>query len=275
MTVKQTLSDDQLLRLGRDRSTEYAEAAPFPHAVFDGLFDPAQLERVALEFPPVDDPRWTTYRGASEDGKQEASDSEHWGPFVSELISELSSQSWVRFIEELTGLDNLLADPHGGGMHQSGPGARLDVHVDFNRHPQLPLERLVNVIVYLNPAWTAEAGGALELWTETERVQSILPLFNRCVVASASQRSFHGHPVPVADDIDPATGETRRRRSIAVNYYGRRSEGLPESHSTIWLSPGVKASWLRRLQLRLLPLGLVPQTEIRNEGAFSARTRAP
>jgi hypothetical protein len=230
------LADDELLRLGRDRASEYAEAEPFPHAIFDGLFDPAELQRVAEEFPPLDDPRWTTYRGASEDGKQEASDSAQWGPAVRELISELSSDSWLRFIEELTGLDDLSADPHGGGMHQSGPGARLDVHVDFNRHPDLPLERLVNVMVYLNPAWTAEAGGSLELWTETEQVRSVLPLFNRCVVVSASQRSFHGHPVPVADGIDPATGETRRRRSIALYYYGRSSEELPERHSTIWLS---------------------------------------
>jgi hypothetical protein len=231
------LADDELLRLGRDRATEYAEAAPFPHAVFDGLFDPAALERAAQEFPPLDDPRWRTYTDASEAGKQEASDSADWGPSVRGLISELSSRPWLRFIEELTGLDDLLADPHGAGMHQSGPGARLDVHVDFNRHPRLPLERLVNLIAYLNPAWTAEGGGSLELWTETQRARSILPLFNRCVVFTTSQRSFHGHPVPVADGIDPATGEVRRRRSIALYYYGRRSDRLPERHSTIWLAP--------------------------------------
>ena len=239
--------DIDLLRLARERTTEYAAAAPFPHAVFDGLFDPAQLERVADEFPALDDPRWTTYQGAAEGGKQEASDSEDWGPAVRELISELCAPSWVHFVEELTGLDELVPDPHGGGMHQNGPGARLDVHVDFNRHPELPLERLVNVIVYLNPSWTDQDGGTLELWTETERVRSIQPLFNRCVVLSASQRSFHGHPVPVAEGIDPATGETRRRRSIALYYYGRSGEDLPERHTTIWLS-SVAPGRLERLK---------------------------
>jgi 2OG-Fe(II) oxygenase superfamily len=232
------LAVDELLRLGRDRATEYAAAAPFPHAVFDGLFDTARLQRVGREFPPLDDPRWKTHPSEFEAGKQEASESQHWGPDVRELISELSSQPWLRFIEGLTGLDDLIADAEGGGMHQSGPGARLDVHVDFNRHSRLELERLVNVIVYLNPGWSAEDGGSLELWSRTERIRTILPLFNRCVIFTASRRSFHGHPAPVAAGIDPATGETRRRRSVAVYYYGRRAEGLPDAHSTIWLHSG-------------------------------------
>ena len=231
------LAEDELIRLGREGAADYAKAAPFPHAVLDGLFDPDGLEAVAVEFPPPDDPGWRTYGGASEAGKQEASDPDQWGPRVGELVSELCSQPWLRFIEELTGLADLIADPKGGGMHQSGPGARLDVHVDFNRHPRLPLERLVNLIVYLNPGWTADDGGSLELWSEKERVRSILPLFNRCVVSSTSRRSFHGHPVPVAAGIDPVTAEPRRRRSIAVYYYGRRDGKLPKEHSTIWLNP--------------------------------------
>jgi hypothetical protein len=227
-------SGDELVRLGRERAAGYAAAAPFPHAVFDGLFDANELQRVAAEFPALDDPRWITYTGAAEAGKQEASDAAHWGAPVRELLSELSSGPWLGFVEALSGFDSLVADANGGGMHQSGPGARLGVHVDFNRHRELPLERLVNVIVYLNPGWTAGDGGSLELWTATDRVQTIVPLFNRCVVFSSSDRSFHGHPVPVAAGIDSATGETRRRRSIALYYYGRRSEGLPEPHSTVW-----------------------------------------
>lgn len=219
------LADDELLRLARGRATDYAEAEPYPHAVFDGLFDPRELERAAQEFPALDDPCWTTYPSPAEEGKQEASDPAHWGPSVRGLIGELSSPAWLRFIEELTGFDDLVADTHGGGMHQSGPGARLGVHVDFNVHPRLGLERLVNLIVFLNPGWTEENGGLLELWSETERVKTVLPLLNRCVIFSASERSFHGHPVPVAD----AT-----RRSIALYYYGRTGEELPERHSTIW-----------------------------------------
>jgi 2OG-Fe(II) oxygenase superfamily len=249
------LGEEELLRLGRDRATEYAEAAPFPHAVLDGFFDPAALEQVAREFPPLDDPVWTTYEGPSEGGKQEASDSAYWGPSVRQLIAQLSSPPWLGFVEELTGLHHLVPDPHGGGMHQSGPGARLSVHVDFNLHPELPLERLVNVILYLNPDWDETAGGSLELWTESERARSILPLFNRCVVFSASERSFHGHPVPVAGGIDPATGETRRRRSIAMYYYGRRGEEPPERHSTIWLSKA-KPGRLERLKRWL---GVLPE----------------
>jgi Rps23 Pro-64 3,4-dihydroxylase Tpa1-like proline 4-hydroxylase len=129
-------------------------------------------------------------------------------------------------MQTLTGHDELVAEVKGGGMHQSGPGARLAVHVDFNRHPREPLQRLVNLIVYLNPDWTEEDGSALELWSETERVQTVVPVFNRCVIFAATDRSFHGHPVPVARGL---------RRSIALYYYGRGAGELPEEHSTIWL----------------------------------------
>jgi hypothetical protein len=206
---------------------EYARAQPFPHVVLDGLFDAARLERVADEFPAPDDPRWKTYGDAGEAGKQDMQEPERWGPEVSALVDELSAPPWLDFVGAITGCDDLVASPHGGGMHQSGPGASLDVHVDFNRHPDQPLQRLVNLILYLNPGWTEADGSCLELWTETERARSIVPVFNRCVLFEASDRSFHGHPVPVAPG--------RLRRSIALYYYGRTGTELPEEHDTVWL----------------------------------------
>ncbi len=228
------ISDEELLVLGRSSADRYRAAQPFPHAVFDGLFRRDELADVADEFPALADERWKTYPGEHEAGKQEASESTLWGPKVSALVEFLSSEPWVQFVEELTGTGELIADAHGGGMHQNGPGAFLDVHADFNRHRTLDLDRRVNAIVYLNPGWSEEDGGLLELWSERECVERIVPLFNRCVLFSTSETSFHGHPAPVGDGVDPATGETRRRRSIALYYYSPPVEGRAEKHSTIW-----------------------------------------
>lgn len=228
------VSDEALEALGRSSSDGYRTAQPFPHVVLDGLFRADVLMEVADEFPLLANERWNTYPGEHEAGKQEASESVNWGPKVSELVAFLSSDRWVGFVEDLTGIGKLTADAHGGGMHQSGPGAFLDVHADFNRHRTLDLDRRVNAIVYLNPGWLEEDGGLLELWSEHECVERIVPLFNRCVLFSTSEASFHGHPMPVGEGIDPVTGETRRRRSIALYYYAPPIDGRAEPHSTIW-----------------------------------------
>lgn len=224
----------ELYELAERMSPEYARADPFPHAVLDGLFASSELEAVADEFPDPDDSVWKTYTAPAEAGKQEASSEPTWGPRVRALVEYLRSSEWIGFVERLTGCSGLVADAHGGGMHQSTAGARLDVHADFNRHPELDLDRLVNAIVFLNPRWTADAGGCLELWGSHGCVRSIVPELNRCVIFSASETSFHGHPVPVAGGLDPATGQPRRRRSVAVYYYGRREGERPPAHSTVW-----------------------------------------
>lgn len=228
------IGEEALAALARSSSDRYRTAQPFPHIVLDGLFDPAVLTEVADEFPLLSDERWKTYPGEHEAGKQEASESASWGPRVTALLTFLSTEPWLGFVEELTGIAELTADAHGGGMHQSGPGAFLDVHADFNRHRTLDLDRRVNAIVYLNPGWLEEDGGLLELWSEHECMERIVPLFNRCVLFSTSETSFHGHPMPVHDGIDPATGATRRRRSVALYYYSPPIDGRAEAHSTIW-----------------------------------------
>ena len=61
--------------------------------------------------------------------------------------------------------------------------------------------------------------------------QKILPIFNRCVVFSTTDFSYHGHP-------DPLTcPEDRTRKSLALYYYsnGRPAEEVSGSdHSTIF-----------------------------------------
>jgi hypothetical protein len=124
---------------------------------------------------------------------------------------------FLDFVSRLTGLTGLLADPDllGGGLHQSVPGAFLDVHVDYNLHPSRRWHRRLNLLLYLNRGWRAEYEGYLELWDMTgkRRLQEIAPLFNRAVLFETNDISFHGHPHPLA--CPP--GETRK--SLAVYYF--------------------------------------------------------
>ena len=139
-------------------------------------------------------------------------------------------------LQELTGIEEaIIPDPHfeGGGLHQITPGGYLKVHVDFNRHSRLNLDRRINLLIYLNKDWQEEYGGNLELWDRNVSTchRKILPIFNRCVIFNTNDFSYHGHP-------DPLTcPEGRTRKSLALYYYsnGRPASDLSgRAHSTVF-----------------------------------------
>jgi Rps23 Pro-64 3,4-dihydroxylase Tpa1-like proline 4-hydroxylase len=146
----------------------------------------------------------------------------------------MNSWEMLHFLERLTGIDGLIPDPYfgGGGIHQIEPGGFLEVHADFNWHPKLRLDRRLNMLIYLNRDWPEEYGGHLELWDRQLRecVRSILPVFNRTVVFSTTDSSYHGHPRPLG--CPPG----RTRKSVSLYYYtnGRPDEERSAPHDTIF-----------------------------------------
>ena len=62
------------------------------------------------------------------------------------LFSFLKSSIFTTFLEELTGIKNILPDPHfrGSGLHFTGPGGSLDIHADFNKYEGYNLDRRVS-----------------------------------------------------------------------------------------------------------------------------------
>jgi Rps23 Pro-64 3,4-dihydroxylase Tpa1-like proline 4-hydroxylase len=240
MLHPQTISFDELIRLGESLRPTYLAAAPFPHVVIDDFLPPALLDQVVAEFPGPDAVDWKRFKDGT--GRKLATrDESQFGPTTLALIHHLNSSRFIRFLEALTGIDCLVPDPHleGGGLHQIERGGFLKVHADFNLHKKLKLDRRLNVLLYLNKDWADEYGGNLELWTqEMDRcVKKISPIFNRCVVFNTTDFSFHGHPEPLT------CPEGRARRSIALYYYsnGRPAEELSRSHSTLYKRrPGEK-----------------------------------
>lgn len=130
----------------------------------------------------------------------------------------------------MTGIQGLIPDPYflGGGFHQTTNGGKLDVHTDFNLHKELTLERRINVLIYLNRDWREEYGGCLELWNSGMRecVRKIAPEFNRTVVFSTTESSWHGHPEPVQHP------DALPRRSIALYYYTSTWDKDSRAHTT-------------------------------------------
>lgn len=205
------------------RAEEFASAAPFPHLVVDGLWDDALLREAAAEFPPGEDPRWVTYPDQKEWGKR-AGGSRMWGPATRAFFGLARSAGTCAALEQVTGIIPLVADDVGGGMHMTGEGGRLAMHRDFNVHPNLPLERRLNLLVFLNDGWEPAWGGVLYLGAE--RQVAVVPQFGRTALFACGPESWHGHP-------DPIVGG-HWRKSLAVYYYAPLRPDTGDAHSTLW-----------------------------------------
>ena len=211
----------------------YAAADPFPHIQLDGLFDPALLRRVTAEIPSPLQPNslFSAYVKHLQEKKFAWRDVPNLGPESTRLIAFLNGRPFLEFLTAVTGIEGLMPDPYmwGAGFHQILTGGKLAIHADFNIHPVTQLYRRVNLLLYLNEDWDPAWGGNLELWNAgmDACVRRIAPLFNRMVLFSTSDVSFHGHPDPMTSPAD------RVRRSLALYYY--TYERLPhDTHSTLW-----------------------------------------
>lgn len=215
----------------------YVGGDPFPHVVLDGLFEDADLDRVLADFPEPGATRWMQFESPTEKKLGYFHEFSTISPAIRAFLDAMNGFEMLLFLEALTGIEGLIPDPYfgGGGLHQIEPGGFLKIHADFNVHPKLKIDRRLNLLVYLNRDWREEWGGHLELWNPemTECRQRILPTFNRTVIFSTTDTSFHGHPHPL-------TSPPRvTRKSVSLYYY---TAGRPESersapHDTIFREP--------------------------------------
>ena len=215
---------DAMLRQVPEWASSYANADPFGHIVLDSQADDAALNAALEDFPSPEDGCWfdCTTDSRAVERKQAVWDIRKIPPSICRILFELNSGPFVEFLEALTGIAHLVPDPHfyGAGVHQILSSGRLEIHADHNLNLKLNLYRRVSVALYLNKDWQDSYGGTLELWSADMKgpVQRIVPLFNRMVVFSNSETSFHGHPDPIAGP----PGVTRK--SLAAWYLS------PEPH---------------------------------------------
>jgi len=222
MSGSQSLPYEALKAVGAAKHAAYVAADPFPHIVIDDFLPPAILETVLDEFPGPDAIDWKRFKDGT--GRKLATrDEAQMGPRTLALLHELNSSRFLRVLEALTGIDGLIPDPHleGGGLHQIERGGFLKVHADFNKHEKLGLDRRLNLLLYLNKDWREEFGGHLELWSPDMKrcAHRVLPLFNRCVVFSTTDNSFHGHPEP----LTCPEGASRKSITPTRSYWPRCS----------------------------------------------------
>ena len=210
-------------------------AYPFPHLVIDNLFDPALLHGMLADYGRLSDEDWIKYDNANE-LKFGTRPNVRLGPGSQSYFDLIHRAKFTQFLSAITGIDALVTDPilRGGGLHEIPVGGKFKVHVDFTRHTDTQLDNRLVFITYLNEGWQEDWGGALELWTPSECVEKVVPMFGRSILFSQTADSFHGHPDPVR------TPDGRTRRSAAAYFYtnGRPDPTPAERLTTRYLGAG-------------------------------------
>ena len=206
-----------LAAVAQEHQSAYRNADPFPCIAFTNFFNPEMLKEVRQEFPDLSESVARNFDNALEK-KLAGSGEDRFGGKTKFFMHYLNSQPFLEFLQALTGIDEtLIGDPYyqGGGLHEIKRGGLLKIHSDFNQHPDIGLDRRINVLVYLNREWKEEYGGSLELWDRgmSRCEKKILPEFNTLAMFSTTDYSYHGHPDPLncPDDMS--------RKSLALYYY--------------------------------------------------------
>lgn len=252
----------QLAAAGRKAAYRWRQRAAgglpnFGFEIFDGLFPAHVMRAVAREASSLSlcDRLKIASSGAgthirkSMGMKLVLSDMTLVGPATRLLVAFLQTQAFTEFLQELTGVQDIIPDPtrHGGGMHITERDGLLRIHVDFNRLPN-GLQRRVNILLFLNEDWEPEFGGQLEFWRGEDAgtakvehsgkvlgppvpvhgkiatvgsfkarklrcVARAVPSLGRLAVFQATDFSYHGHPHPLS------CPRGRSRVSIALYYY--------------------------------------------------------
>lgn len=231
--------DPTVLARAGELAERFRVASPFRHVAVDDFLDRAFCRRLLDEFPDFEK-RHALNEMGEVGGKAVRMDVRDLSDAYRELDAYLQTPQFLGFVSRVTGIADLLYDPDyvGGGTHENRDGQSLDVHVDFNYHPRTRWHRRLNLIVYLNPHWDTQWGGALELhsspWDEArDEVRAFAPTFNSCVIFETSETSWHGFsPIRL-----PEGHERLSRKSFAIYLYTRERppEQTAPPHATIYV----------------------------------------
>lgn len=174
---------------------------PFRYWIIDGLVEPDMVRAAHDCLPRPEWAGWVRYRNDVE-AKRTSRELGLLGDPVQRLMSALTSAGALVRLSYLTCVF-VERDPtwHGAGIHISDPGDYLNCHLDYAAHPTLPLERRLSLVLFLNPQWWEEWGGALELYQDDAHsvAKRIFPACNRAVLFENSDLSYHGTQMVAAD----------------------------------------------------------------------------
>jgi len=178
---------------------EFKLGQPVPMTVVDNFLPESVALNLFDESNSIPTEYWTTFtrNGSHMRECKHLSQS----PNAFNLVAYLHSSYALHHLQEITGIEKLIPDPHlvGAGYSKSGNGDTLKIHNDFNWNEELQLHRALSLILYISPNWQSEWGGALDFYDNKREniVRTIDCIFNRCLIWKYDKFGFHGYETPI------------------------------------------------------------------------------
>jgi dTDP-glucose 4,6-dehydratase len=208
----------------KELNNTFHSALPFEHIIIPNFLNKEYAEKIFNEYPvDIETENWYKYNNPIE--KKFANDSISIMPrCIKKIFNLLSCKEIIEKISLLTGINNLEYDPylHGAGLHIHTTGGKLDMHLDYEKHPYLDKERKLNIILYMSKDWKEEWNGQTQLWNNdlSECIVKSPVIFNTAIIFKTNDISWHGLP----DEITCPEGVFRKTLAY---YYIAPMEAKP------------------------------------------------
>ena len=186
-------------------NTLFLNAKPFEHVVIDNFLETSYAEKISEIFPVVNSD-WHEYKNPIE-VKYTYDNVNELDKDTKDFFYYLSTPELTNIMRDITSILNLEYDEylHGAGLHKHPRYGRLNIHLDYEKHPISGKERRLNVILFMSKDWDPLWNGANELCDKdvTKCITKTHVKFNRAIIFKTNDISWHGLPdkIMCPDDV--------------------------------------------------------------------------
>lgn len=214
----------------KDYAVDYQQGTPIPWLYFDDFLPDDLLKKIQEEISNI--PRHLFNKFTRNDSFMLECNNLKYAPYTRELTINFNSSEFITWIENITGLQKLIPDPHliGAGIMECHTGHSLQLHTDYNWNEQLHLNRAINMILYLSDDWNPDWGGNLEFWDfECKTIlHKVEPRANRLIIWNYNEQLVHGHPTPMSCPEDV------KRIGLRIFYFQSNSKPINPPHRSLY-----------------------------------------
>ena len=236
-------------------NNRYTTRLPFPFHYQDSFLPCNIANELQAEILNIPETEWDRYDNPFEQ-KYTLRNKYSFPPLANRLFEELQGQKFIEHLSEICGY-KLIVDPTRNfwGIHKYNNGDKLDIHMDAGLHPISKQKKQLTFGLYLSYNWKDTYGCELEIWKGTsvnstpqllEKSFSIAPIFNRAVIFTNNDYSWHGNPIPVSGKNDS------KRIFITISYLSENMSDVNKRVKALFIKHPDEEENEEKDKLRLL-----------------------
>lgn len=196
-----------------DMALQWSRPGLIRSCVIDDLLPDEVVRAVHAAFPATER---MVLRKSIRENKHIAAQMDCYDPLLEEIVYAFQDPRLVDLVTAVTGLSLMEPDTqlYAGGISAMAKGAYLRPHLDNSHDRKRERYRVLNLLYYVTPEWSAANGGSLQLWDEGPEGQprDIESRCNRLVLMATDRHSWHSVNEVRADGV----------RCCVSNYYFSR-----------------------------------------------------